>query len=56
MSDLIDTMIDEIDYTLYSTDDTELLKILEYEKLQLEKAYTRLENFITIRRYRINGK
>lgn len=56
MSDLLDTMIDEIDYTIYTTDDTELIKLLEYEKLQITKAFTRLSNFITIRRYNENEK
>ena len=55
MSDLLDNMIDEIDITIYQTDDVEFLKVLEYEKLNILKAYIRLENFITIRGMR-NGK
>ena len=54
MADLLDCMLDEIDYTIYSTPDPELLRVMEYEKQKLTQAFIRLQNLITIRRYDVN--
>lgn len=54
MADLLDCMIDEIDYTIYSTIDSELLRLMEYEKNKILLAFEKLNNFITIRRLKDN--
>jgi len=54
MAELLDCMLDEIDYTIYSTCDPELLRVMEYEKQKLTQAFIRLQNLITIRRYDFN--
>lgn len=50
MADLLDCMIDEINYTIYSTPDPDLLRLMEYEKNKILLAFEKLNNFITIRR------
>lgn len=46
LADLLDCILDDIDITLNSTNDSEFIRVLELSRSRLSSTYTLLSNYI----------